>query len=137
FGDGIVRRRKKQPSLYIKSAQNISDCLAAMGASKGVIQLQEVMAARAMRNHLNRGNNFIFANIDKSVSAAQLQLEAIEKIEKSVGLDSLSARLAETAVYRKNFPDASLADIAQMMPEGTKSGINHRMRKLIEIAKNI
>jgi DNA-binding protein WhiA len=137
FQEGVARRRKKQPSVYIKSSQNISDCLAAMGASKGVIQLQEVMATRAMRNHLNRGNNFILANIDKSVSAAQQQLNAIKKIEKHIGLQNIDEKLAETAVYRKDHPDASLAELAALMQEGTKSRINHRMRKLIEIAKNL
>lgn len=137
FEQGTVRRRKKQPSVYIKSAQNISDCLAAMGASKGVIQIQEVMASRAMRNHLNRGNNFILANIDKSVSAAQQQLEAIKRIESSIGLSNIDEKLAETAICRKENPDASLAGLATLMKEGTKSRINHRMRKLIEIANNL
>ncbi len=137
FEQGAVRRRKKQPSVYMKSAQDISDCLAAMGASKGVIQLQEVMTSRAMRNHLNRGNNFILANIDKSVSAAQQQLQAISKIESAIGLSNIDEKLAATAICRKENPDASLAELASLMNEGTKSRINHRMRKLIEIAKSI
>ena len=74
-----VKQRKNSPSVYIKSAQSISDCLAAMGAAKAVLMLQQVMVNRAMRNHLNRGNNFILANIDKSVNASRKQTEAIQR----------------------------------------------------------
>ncbi|MFW5780229.1 MAG: DNA-binding protein WhiA [Bacillota bacterium] len=133
-----VRRRKETPSLYIKSAQHISDILAAMGASKGVMALQEIMATRAMRNHLNRGNNFIIANIDKSVMAADRQLKAIEKIDNVMGLKNLDKSLREAAYLRINNPDATLTEIAMIMGSvSLKSRINHRMRKIIEIANKL
>lgn len=131
-----IKQRRNSTSLYIKSAQYISDCLAAMGASKGVMMLQEVMANRAMRNHLNRGNNFILANIDKSVSASRNQIEAIDKIKRTKGLGWLDERLQETALIRIKYPDATLTELASITGN-SKSKINHRIRKILEIANNI
>ncbi|HHT83699.1 MAG: DNA-binding protein WhiA [Christensenellales bacterium] len=131
-----VKQRKNSPSVYIKSAQSISDCLAAMGAAKAVLMLQQVMVNRAMRNHLNRGNNFILANIDKSVNASRKQTEAIQKIFDAKRQDLLSDSLLNTARARLNYPDAALSEIAEMTGS-TKSKINHHMRKIIEIAKNL
>lgn len=138
FDNGIIRIRKNKSSIYIKSAQKISDCLAAMGANKGVMILQEIMATRAMRNYLNRGNNFILANIDKSITASNKQLETFDKIEKYVGLEKIEPRLLEVIKIRREFPDKSLEELAKLLnPPTTKSGINHRMRKLNEIAENL
>lgn len=136
FDKNNIKARCNSTSLYIKSAQHISDCLAAMGASNGVMMLQEVMANRAMRNHLNRGNNFILANIDKSITAARNQIEAIEKIDRTMGLKELDARLQQTAKIRIKYPDASLTDLADITGD-SKSKLNHRIRKILEIAKTI
>lgn len=133
-----VRKRKNTPSLYIKSAQHISDTLAAMGASRGVMILQEIMAERAMRNHLNRGNNLIVANIDRSVIAAERQLKAIQKIQDVMGLEKLNKSLREVADLRIKNPNATLSEIAEIMgSKNLKSRINHRMRKIIEIANKL
>lgn len=137
FGDTIIRKRKNASSIYIKSAQSISDCLAAMGANNGVIMLQEIMANRAMRNHLNRGNNLILANIDKSLNAAQLQIEAIEKIDKNIGLRNIDIKLRQTAEIRLENPESTLSQLAEIVGNGSKSRINHHMRKIIKIAENL
>lgn len=136
FNQEIIKVRRNIPSLYIKSAQNISDCLAAMGANKGVMALQEIMANRAMRNHLNRGNNFILANIDKSIIAARKQIDAIKAIENIIGIKNIDIKLQETAELRMQYPDISLNELADIS-NSSKSKINHRMRKILEIAKSI
>ncbi|MGB4034596.1 MAG: DNA-binding protein WhiA, partial [Christensenellales bacterium] len=103
-----------------------------------VMILQEIMAERAMRNHLNRGNNLIVANIDRSVIAAERQLKAIQKIQDVMGLEKLNKSLREVADLRIKNPNATLSEIAEIMgSKNLKSRINHRMRKIIEIANKL
>ena len=81
--------------------------------------LQEIMAERAMRNHLNRGNNLIVANIDRSVIAAERQLKAIQKIQDVMGLEKLNKSLREVADLRIKNPNATLSEIAEIMGSKT------------------
>jgi DNA-binding protein WhiA len=130
--------RLKRNGIYVKTAESICNILAAMGSNNGVIAVQQIITSREMKNQVNRASNFVLANISKSVSAGEKQLEAIIKIEKTIGLDSLSPNIKEVANLRKNNPDANLNDLAQMtIPPSSKSGINHRLRKLVEIASQI
>lgn len=136
FDKNAIKARKNAFSLYIKSAQHISDFLAAMEANQGVIMLQEIMANRAMRNHLNRGNNAILANIDKSILAAEKQITAIDKIKENKGIETLDKRLQQTAKLRMKHPNATLNELAELS-NSSRSKIYHRLRKIQDIAENI
>ena len=91
-----------------------------------------------MRNSINRQANCMSANIGKTVSASLAQLQAIETIEETIGLENLPGDLNYYANLRKNNPDSSLADLV-LIENGkiTKSGLNYKLKKLIEIAENL
>jgi len=127
--------RRDNYLLYIKDSETISDFLANLKASNAVLELQSIIVERDVRNNANRAVNCSVANIAKSVSAASEQIEAIKIIEEKRGLNSLDEKLKELALLRLNNPDASLNDLAEMI-NITKSGINHRMRKLMQISKD-
>lgn len=91
-----------------------------------------------MRNDWNRVANSENANFDKVITASVKQLKAIEKIEKSIGLDALPQDLQDIAVLRKENKDLSLEALGNLMlPKLTKSGVNHRMKKILDMAENI
>ena len=125
--------RGESTILYFKDAGQASDFLALLGASRAVLTLSEVVIEREMSNNENRRNNCILANVDKSFDAAIRQIEAIEIIDKTVGLKELPKRLKETAEMRLEFKSESLEELAARL-NLTKSGINHRMRKILDIA---
>ena len=90
----------------------------------------------------NRLNNCEQANVDKIVSSAQKQLNDIKKLEDVIGFDLLDEKLQEVIIYRKKYPDVSLNDLSIIMTEETnktitKSGLNHRFRKIQEMAKKL
>lgn len=122
--------------LYIKGSEMISDFMAFFGASNAVLELANIMVARSLRNDINRANNCAIANIDKSVEAGQKQYKAIKLIEKVKGLDSLPEKLREIANIRLENPDFTLDQVAEIVGV-SKSGINHRFRKLLEIANEL
>lgn len=139
--NNIVARkieRKKLFVLYLKDAQSISDLLALMGASNAVLALQNEMVTRQRRNFVNRQINFLSANISRTVGANAKQLEAIEIISSTIGLDSLPEQLEEVALLRLANQEESLSDLVKLSTlKLTKSGINHRMRKIIKIAEEL
>ena len=93
------------------------------------------MVERSVRNSVNRQTNCISANIDKVVDASNRQLEAIKTIEQFAGLDSLPPKLKEVALLRKENPTESLDELVKILDQTvTKSGLNHRFRKIINIA---
>lgn len=133
-----ITERKNGYMVYVKENESICDFLALIKASKSFLKLQSLIVERDVKNNTNRQTNCILANIDKSVNAAIKQIEAINKIEKKVGLDSLPQNLQKIAKLRQEYPDVSLQTIAKLCGENlTKSGINHRMRKIIDIANKI
>ena len=130
--------RKDNYIVYIKESEGICDFLALLKASKAVLELQNIKVEREVKNNTNRQTNCIVANIDKTVDAAIKQIEAINAIEKSGGLDMLPPKLRKVAKLRQEYPDVSLETIADLTGENlTKSGINHRMRKIIKIAQEL
>ncbi|MBO4412630.1 MAG: DNA-binding protein WhiA [Clostridia bacterium] len=136
--NGKIIKRKNTFVLYIKDAENVSDTLALVGASDSVLTLQNEIVKREFRNKINRQTNCESGNISKMVSASMKQIEAIEKIERKIGLDSLSEDLQEVALLRLANPEESLADLLKLSTLNlTKSGLNHRLRKLIIIAYNL
>ena len=133
-----ITTRKNSPIVYIKEYQLICDTLALVGANKAVLDLQNEAAIRELRNNVNRQNNCLNANLNKTVQASVKQLNAIKNIQDNMGLESLSENLMELALLRLANPEATLEELKQLSTQKlTKSGVNHRFAKIIEISDNI
>ena len=130
--------RKHTFVLYLKDAGSISDLFALIGANNAVLILQNEMATREVRNAVNRQINCLSANISKTVGANAKQVEAIEIISSTRGLEALSEELEEVALLRLANTEESLQDLVKLSGlKLTKSGINHRMRKILKIAEQL
>lgn len=131
-------QRKGYHIIYFKDSESIEDCLYIMGASGAMFDMMNIKIVKEIRNAANRKANCETANIEKTVRAATPQLAAIMKIQKKKGLDSLSPSLREMAEIRLENPDLSLAELAeQFNPPISRSGANHRLKRLIEIAEEL
>ena len=136
FGvDAKIVLRKKTYVVYLKEGSQIVDMLNVMEAHVALMDLENVRILKEMRNSVNRIVNCETANIHKTVSAAVKQLEDIKYIQDTIGLDVLTDGLKEMALVRLEHPEATLKELGQLLssPVG-KSGVNHRLRKLSEIA---
>ena len=122
--------------VYIKDSESIAEFLRLVGAHKSLFELENTRILKGIKNDVNRRVNFEACNLDRVVQASVSQINDIELISSTVGLDSLPAALAETARLRLDNPDDSLEDLARMLSI-TKSGVNHRLRKLNRIAAAI
>jgi hypothetical protein len=130
--------RKKTFVVYLKEGSHITDCLNIMGAYVSQMNLMNVMILKDMRNDVNRKVNCETANLNKTVEAAVKQINDIEYIRDSVGLSYLKESLQEVAVLRLENPDMNLKDLGKLLtPEVGKSGVNHRLRKISEIAEEL
>lgn len=124
--------------VYFKESEAIEDCLYIMGASNCMFDMMNVKIIKEIRNSANRKANCETANIEKMVNAASPQINAINKIKKEKGLDYLSEPLKEMALIRLENPDSSLIDLAQMFdPPLSKSGVNHRLKRIVKIAQEL
>ncbi len=131
-------RRKGNYIVYFKESEQIEDCLTLMGAVSASLEMMNVKMVKSIRNNVNRVNNCETANIDKTVAAAGVQLEAVRRIESTVGLDSLPADLQELCRLRLENPEYSLRDLgACFEPPLSRSGVNHRFQRIFEIAENL
>jgi hypothetical protein len=129
--------RKNGYSIYIKDSEEISKLLALIGANNSVLKFEEIRVLREMKNNVNRKVNCETANLNKTVSAAVKQIEAIKKLKRNGKFEGLSENLKELAQIRVENPDASLIELGQMLKEPIgKSGVNHRLNKILEIADN-
>ena len=129
-----VTPRKNHIILYLKDSESVADFLVFVDAVSAKLKLENVIAARSLRNEVNRRSNCIMANIDKAVAAAAKQLEAITAIRQKGLFDGLPDNLKEIALLREKYPEANLDEIADML-NISKSGANHRFAKLIELSK--
>ena len=130
--------RKGYNIVYFKDSGMIEDCLYIMGAASSMFEMMNVKIVKEIRNSANRRANCETANIEKTVSAAMPQIEAIVKIKKEKGLDSLPPSLKETAELRLQNPDLSLSEFAELFdPPISRSGANHRLRRLMRIAGDL
>lgn len=130
--------RKGFGVVYIKESENIEDLLTLMGASKSSLEIMNIKILKNVRNKVNRVMNCENANIERTVSASEKQIEDIELIEKTIGLESLSEELYETAVVRYENPELTLKELGEMLtPKISKSGVNHRLEKIKAAADNI
>lgn len=139
FGlEAKVVSRKKYYVAYIKEGAMISDVLSNMGAHISLLDFENIRVVKDVRNSINRRVNCETANINKTVSAARKQIEDIKYISESVGLHKLQTGLQEMAMIRLEEPDLSLKELGAMLtPPVGKSGVNHRLRKISQIADHI
>ncbi|MBR1423230.1 MAG: DNA-binding protein WhiA [Ruminococcus sp.] len=130
--------RKNSQIVYIKESENIIDVLTIMGAQMASLEIMNVKMMKDVRNKINRAVNCDNANIEKTLRAAEKQLEDIELIDKTVGLDELTPALREMAELRYNNPDISLKELGTMTdPPISRSGVNHRLQKITAFADKI
>lgn len=136
--DSKIILRKKYYVLYIKEGALIVDILNVMEAHTALMKLENVRILKDMRNSVNRRVNCETANINKTVSAAVKQVEDILYIKEKIGLDNLPKGLIEIAQVRLNQPEATLKELGTMLnPPVGKSGVNHRLRKLSDMADEL
>lgn len=138
---GIILKkilRGDEYGLYIKDSEMIKDMLAFVGANNSVLELVNIIGIKELRNNVNRQQNCSIANIYKAVDAGQRQLAAIQKINKAIGINAMPEKLGEIARLRIDNPSLTLDELA-ILTGGriSKSGINHRFRKIIELADTI
>jgi DNA-binding protein WhiA len=123
--------------VYLKRAEKIVDFLQTIGATQSMLRFEDIRMMRDMRNSVNRLVNAETANMQKTAIAANKQVSQIQTIAKQIGgLDFLPQKLREVAQARLDNPDESLAELGEML-EISKSGVNHRMRKLKQLAEMI
>ncbi|MGB4439257.1 MAG: DNA-binding protein WhiA [Sedimentibacter sp.] len=138
---GIVGKtiyRKNYYVTYIKESEQISDLLALMGANKAVLDFENVRAVKETRNQINRVVNCETANLDKIVDTSMRQINSIKILKKYKAIDKLPDHLKELAYLRLKHSNASLKELGQMLnPPLGKSGVNHRLRKIDEIAEDL
>ncbi len=130
--------RKKGFILYIKEGEKIIEFLSLIGAHQALFKFEDVRIMRDMRNSVNRIVNCETANLNKTISAAVRQIENIKLLQREVGLESLPDKLREVAEIRMAHPDINLKEVGEML-KGTvsKSGVNHRLRKIDEMADKV
>ena len=130
--------RKKGYGVYLKSGEQVRDAIGIMGASNQFFKFDETMMMKGIRSQTYRLNNLDNANIDKAIRAAENQIRSIRKIQEKRGLDFLSAKLREAAEARLENPDVGIEELGKLMdPPLSKSGINNRLRRIEEIAKEL
>lgn len=122
--------------LYYKDAGSVGDLITLMGSHNIIFEFYNARIARDIRNNENRATNCVARNIQKSVAAAARQMEAIGHLMGSGKLDALPEPLRETALLRYRNPDATLDELREMHhPSISKSGLSHRLQKLIDAAE--
>lgn len=134
-----ILAREKGYMIYIKEAEKISDFIKLLGANNAVLYYENVRIYRDQKNKTNRLNNCEQANMDKVFETANEQLRQIEVIEENDGVMLLDDKTKETLEYRKKYPEASLKELAEIISLETgktitKSGLNHRMRKIKDLS---
>ena len=136
--DAKITKRDRTWSVYLKGADMIVDMLGIMEAPKAFMELENVRIVKEVRNSVNRRVNCETANLNKTISASTRQIEEINAIKKNGSLKRLSLPLQEMAEVRLKWPDATLQELAEKFdPPISKSAVNHRLRKLSEIARDM
>ena len=128
--------------VYIKEAEKISDFLKILNSTNSVLYYEDIKAYREQKNLINRLNNCEQANVEKTINSAITQIEDIELIENTIGLDAIDEKLQMVAIYRKKYKEVSLSELSKIISienniNLTKSGLNHRIRKIKEIALSL
>ena len=127
--------KNNQYAIYLKDSEEISKFLALIGANKSVLKFEEIRVQREMNNKINRIVNCETANLNKTINASIEQIEAIKKLKLSKRFEQLDDSLKEIAELRLNNPNASLIELGKMLKQPVgKSGVNYRLKKILEIA---
>ena len=134
--------KDKKYMVYIKEAEKNGDFLRIIGANDGVMYYEDIRIYRDHKNMTNRLNNMEQANIEKIINTCNEQIKDIQLIFDKLGKDSLDEKILESAIYRLKYPESSLQELSEIMTLEigkpiTKSGLNHRMRKIKEIANRL
>ena len=137
-----ILNREKGYMIYIKEAEKISDYIRILGANKAVMYFEDAKIYREKKNQTNRLNNCEQANMDKVFQTATSQLAQIEIIEEKGGFDLLDEKTMEALIYRKKYPESSLKELSEIISvetgkKITKSGLNHRFRKIKELSEQL
>ena len=129
--------RKGNHIVYFKDSESIEDILAIIGAQDASLYVMGIKIEKDVKNKVNRKLNFEMSNISKTVDAAQIQISAIELIESRQGLSSLPDNLQKIARLRLEYPESSLSELEKLLEPISRSGINHRLNKIVKIAQDI
>ncbi len=137
-----IIEREKGYMVYVKEAEKIGDFLRIINASRAVMYYEDIRIYRDHKNMTNRLNNCEQANLEKSMLTSLKQIEDINLIIKTIGKDALDLKIEEALNYRLKYPETSLQELSEIMTMEigkpiTKSGLNHRFRKIKEIANHI
>ncbi len=137
-----VTRRDKGYMVYLKEAEKIGDFLRIINASGAVLYYEDIRIYRDHKNMTNRLNNCEQANFEKSLISSNKQVEDINLIIEKIGIDLMDNKLKELITYRLKYPESSLQELSEIMTLETgklitKSGLNHRFRKIKEIASKL
>lgn len=136
--DAKIVCRKKYFVVYLKEGSQIVDLLNVMEAHNALMELENVRILKEMRNSVNRKVNCETANLSKTVTAAVKQIEDIKYLKSRRGFEGLSENLKEIARLRLEYPDFTLKELGENLnPPVGKSGVNHRLRKLCDLAKEL
>ena len=139
FGiDASLTLRKGRSVVYVKEGAQIAELLGQMGAHRSLIAFENIRIYNDMRGNINRRVNCETANIAKTVNSSVRQIECIHRIESTVGLSALPEALRQMAQIRLQYPDEPLAALGSHFdPPIGKSGVNHRLRRIVDIADKI
>lgn len=130
--------RKESYVVYLKEGEQIVDLLNIIEAHSALLKLEDIRVLKEVRNNVNRIVNCETANLEKTINASLRQIHNIEYIDKTIGIDNLPENLVDIARLRLLHQDASLKELGTMLtPNIGKSGVNHRLRKLEEIAEQL
>ena len=129
-------QRKEAFIVYLKTRDEISDFLALLGAQKAVLKLAELTVEKDMNNNYNRQLNCEMSNMSKQIDASVKQIRAIEKINEAIGLTSLPLPLKTVAEARIKHKGSTLVELAEILGI-SKSCLNHRLRKIVDLAENL
>ena len=137
-----IIKRTKNYTVYIKEAEKISDFLRVIKAYNAVLYFEDIRIYRDHKNMTNRLNNCEQANVDKIFMTSSKQIKDIEKLKEYDMIDLLDERLQELIKYRLEYPESSLQELSDIISletgvKITKSGLNHRFRKIKEIVSNL
>lgn len=130
--------RKENYVVYLKEGEQIADILNIIGAHQSLLKFEDIRIFKDMRNNINRLVNCETANLGKTINASLRQVENIQYIDNRIGIEKLPKNLQEIALLRLKHREASLKELGKMLePPVGKSGVNHRLRRIDEIAEDL
>lgn len=134
---GNIRNRKDRLVIYVKNSEDIGEFLAETNATNAYLEYINVRIEKSTINNFNRAANFETSNLDKQLETSARQIAYLNYIENNIGLENIPENLREVAILRRENEDKSIKEIGEMLnPPLSKSGVNYRLKKLENIAKD-